>query len=259
MSRIGVLAGSGNRDDVPRQLAALGVVEWHDLLGTLVARALSGDLDAIVTGVRDETGASIGAALVEIAARRPELPIVIHVRPDRVSISQLGAVFAPGLHVECVVRPFGHLAPTLEAMLAPSYRPGVAPVLLHHFLPDVPATLDVFVALAIVEGARRRSADELARWSGHSLRTVERRLQRARWPLAHVVCRSFSALDAVWLMTEYGWSARRVQEVRAFPHASSVTRLLETYAGTRPSTVADDGGFAAALDRVRQHMIGQQS
>jgi hypothetical protein len=259
VSRIGVLAGSGNRDDVSRQLAALGAVEWHDLPGTLVARAISGDLDAIITGVRDDTGASIGATLVEIAAWRPELPIVIHVRPDRVSLGQLLAVFAPGLHVECVVRPYGRFAPVLQAMLAPNYRPGAAPLLLDCFLPNVPADLYVFVALAIIEAARRRSADELARWSGHSLRTIERRLQRAHWPLAHVVCRSFTALDAVWLMTEYGWSARLVQEVRAFPHASSVTRLLETYAGTRPSTVADDGGFAAALDRVRQRMIGQQS
>jgi hypothetical protein len=115
----------------------------------------------------------------------------------------------------------------------------------------VPTALRVFVALAILAAPARRGVEEVARWSGVSLRTIERRLRHARWPAARVVLQSFTALDVVWLMTEYRWSARRVQQVRAFSHPSGVTRLLATYAGTRPATLFEDGGFAAALEHVR--------
>ena len=130
------------------------------------------------------------------------------------------------------------------------YRPGVAPLLLHHFMPHVPPGLAVFLVLAILEAPARRSVAELAAWSQSSVRTIERHLSRERWPAAHVVAHAFSALDAVWLMTEYGWSARRVQEVRRFSHPSGVTRLLSTYAGTKPATLIADGGLPAALDHV---------
>lgn len=258
VSRIGVLTGGGNRDDLARQLAQIGSLEWHELSTTLVERAEAGELAAAITGLHDETGSSIAGTLVEIAARRPALPLVVHAALNRTAIGDLCAVLAPGLRVECVVRPFGHLAPVLRWMLGAEYRPAVAPLLLQHFIPHTPISLLVFVTIAIIEARTRRSAEELATWSRCSLRTVERRLKLAGWPAAHVVSHSFAALDAIWLMTEYGWSARMVQEVRAFPHASSVTRLLKTYAGTRPSTLIEDGGFAAALDRISRMLLRHQ-
>jgi hypothetical protein len=117
-------------------------------------------------------------------------------------------------------------------------------------MPHVPSALAVFVMLAILEAPARRSVAELAAWSRSSVRTIERHLRREQWPAARVVAHSFSALDAVWLMTEYGWSARRVQEVRGFSHASGVTRLLSTYAGTKPASLIADGGFPVALEHV---------
>ena len=110
--------------------------------------------------------------------------------------------------------------------------------------------LAVFVMLAILEAPARRSVAELAAWSRVSVRTLERHLRRERWPAAHVVAQSFSALDAIWLMSEYGWSARLVQETRGFSHPSGVTRLLSAYAGTKPATLIADGGFPAALEFV---------
>jgi hypothetical protein len=56
----------------------------------------------------------------------------------------------------------------------------------------------------------------------------------------------------VWLITEYGWSARLVQLERGLPHGSSVTRLLSRYCGTRPATLREDGGFPAALEHVER-------
>lgn len=254
--RIGILAGGGSRADLSRQLAPIGAIEWFERAGCLLERARAGALHGVVAGLRDERGRSVAATLVELAAFRPTLPVVLHARLDRAALLELGAVFAPGLRMECVVRPFGRLEPVLRHMLTPDYRPGVAPVLLHHLMPRVPDRVALFIALAILTVAARPSVEELAAWSGVTPRTVGRRLRGAAMAPPHVVVQSFAALDAIWLMTEYGWSAQRVQQVRAFPHASRVTRLLASYAGTRPSTVMEDGGFAAALERVTRVVLG---
>jgi hypothetical protein len=253
--RIGVLGGGGSRDEVSRQLTPIGTVEWFERTDALVRCAVETALDAVVTGLRDQRGRSVAPMLVELAAVRPSLPVVLHARVDRAALVELLSVFALGLHMECVVRPFGRLEPVLRHMLSPAYRPGVAPLLLQHFLPRVPAAVSVFVALAILTASVRPSVEELAAWSGVSPRTIERRLRRADLASARSLARAFAALDAVWLMTEYGWSARRVQQVRGFAHASSVTRLLASYVGTRPSTLMEDGGFSAALEHVTRVLL----
>jgi hypothetical protein len=248
--RIGVLAGAGDHDDVSRQLGPLGAVDWFTCADALVARVVESALDVVVTGLRDESGRSVAALVVELAARRPSLPVVLHTKLDRRTLDELLAVFAPGLPMECVVRPFAELAPMLHHVLSPFYRPGVAPVLLQHFVARAPASLATFLAAGALTAPERRSVEEVASWTRLSSRTIDRRLRRHGWASAHVVLRAFSALDAIWLMTEYGWSARLVQQVRRFPHPSSVTRLLATYAGTSPSTLVADGGFPAACDHV---------
>jgi hypothetical protein len=251
---IAVLTGAGNRDDLTRQLAPLGAVAWYDRAEALVERASAGAVDAVVTGLEDESGRSIAPTIVALAACCVALPIIVHARIDGATLHKLLAIFTTGLRMHCAVQPFQRLAPVVRHALSPAFRPGVAPVLLQRFVPQAPAALRVFVALAVLAASTRRGVAELAGWSGVSSRTIERRLQRARWPAAHVVLQSFVALDAVWLMTEYGWSARHVREVRGFPHESSVTRLLTRYAGVRPATLREDGGFAAALAYVERRL-----
>jgi hypothetical protein len=253
--RIGVLAGGGGRADLSRQLAPVGTIEWFECTRSLLECARAGALDVVVTGLRDERARSVAATLVELAAFQPTLPVVLHARIDRAALVELCSVFAPGLRMECVVRPLGRLEPALRYVLSPDYRPGVAPVLLHHFMARVPDRVALFIAHAILAAPARRRVEELAAWSGVTSRTIDRRLRRAAMAPPHVVAQSFTALDAIWLMTEYGWSAQRVQQVRAFPHASRVTRLLASYAGTKPSTVMEDGGFVAALERVTRVLL----
>jgi hypothetical protein len=50
-----------------------------------------------------------------------------------------------------------------------------------------------------------------------------------------------------------------VQTVRGFPHPSSVTRLLARYAGVRPATLREDGGFAAALEHVTRVLTSRDA
>ena len=256
MPTIAVLIADGfARDVVSRQLGGVGPIELHDRAHGLVERAANAHLDAVVMELDDESGRSVAPTLVELTACRPLLPVVLYARVNAASIPKLMAVLTTGMRIECAVRPYEPVEPVLRRVLSPDYRPGAAAPLLQSLVPGVPAVLRTFVTLAVLGAPCRRSVDEVSRWSGVTARTVERRLHRAHWAPAHVVLQSFSALDAVWLMSEYGWSARRVQQVRGFPHASSVTRLLSRYAGTRPSTLREDGGFPAALAHVTEALV----
>ena len=256
MLRFGVLMNGGGRDEITRQLAPLGAIEWFERADALIDRATAGAFDVVLSGVHEKHGRSVAPTIVELAAHRPSLPVILHMRPTRAALDALQAVFAPGLRLECAIRPFARLSEIVGHVLSASYRPGVAPLLLQHILPRTPESITLFIAFGILVARERRTVEELSAWSGVSARTIDRRLRRAGWASAHVVLHSFTALDAVWLMSEYGWSARRVQLVRGFPHPSSVTRLLATYAGTRPSTLAEDGGFGAALDHVMRRLLG---
>ena len=250
MLRFGVLIDGGGRDEVTRQLAPLGAIGWFDRADALIGQATEGAFDIVLSGLHDASGRSVAPTLVELAAYRPALPVILHTRLTRATLDALLAVFAPGLRLECAVRPFARLAELVGHVLSAGYRPGVSPLLLQRILPRTPESITLFIALGILVARERRTVEELSAWAGVSARTIDRRLRRAGWASPHVVLHAFTALDAVWLMSEYGWSARRVQLVRGFPHPSSVTRLLATYAGTRPSTLAEDGGFGAALDHV---------
>jgi hypothetical protein len=249
MAVMAAFVGSG-REEVTRQLTPLGIVEWCDSADALVERAVAGDVDAVVTGFDDEADRSIAPAIVALAARRPSLPVIVYERINGATLHKLLAVFATGVRMTCAVRPHEHLEPVLRYVSSPSFFPSVTPVLLQHFVRHAPAGLAVFVALAALVAPSRRGVAEVAAWARASPRTIDRRLLRARWPTAHTILQSFVALDAVWLMTEYGWPARHVQEVRGFSHPSAVTRLLARYCGVHPGTLHEDGGFAAALEHV---------
>ncbi|MFL5574370.1 MAG: hypothetical protein ACJ79S_00140 [Gemmatimonadaceae bacterium] len=242
--------GRGDRSVLSRQLAGIATVEWFADACALVSRAEAGGLSAIVTGLEDGSGHAIAPLLVALAARAPATPTVVYAPVNGATVRKLLATAAEGMRVEYAVRPHEPLAPVLRRVVRPSFRPGVAPLLLRRFAACAPAPLRVFVTIAAITAPSRRCAGEIARWSGVTLRTIERRLHRARWPGAHVVVQSFAALDAAWLMMEYGWSARLVRRERALPHESSVTRLLARYCASRPLTLREDGGFPAALEHV---------
>ena len=252
MTTIVVFGDSARRDEMTHRIAPLGGVVWCDRAAEIVERASAGGVGAIVTGFDDESGRSIAPTIVAVAARHPRLPVVLHDQVTGGTLHKLLSVFTPGLRMTCAVRPHEDLEQAIERALAPWFVPAVAPVLLQHFVGRAPAGLRLFVALAALASSSRRGVAEVAHWSSVTCRTVERRLERARWPAAHVVLRSFVALDVVWLMSQYGWSARHVQEVRGLSHPSAVTRLLARYGGVHPMTLREEGGFATAFEHVME-------
>lgn len=250
MATIVALGRPSSRDQLGRDFAAVGGVEWYDAASAAVERVRRGGVDVVLCGLEDEAGRSIIATVVALAAAAPAVPVILSARVNRATMHKWLAVVATGLRLEPVIEPYQRLEPVVRRVIEPGFRPGVSAVLLQQFVPDAPTTLQVFVALAALGAPMRHSVERIALWSGVTPRTIERRLRRARWPSARTVLQSFTALDAVWLMTEYGWSARRVQQVRRFPHESSVTRLLARYVGLRPATLREAGGFPEALAHV---------
>jgi transcriptional regulator GlxA family with amidase domain len=156
--------------------------------------------------------------------------------------------------VEYVVRPLEPLGSAVRRLLDDAVRPTVARLLLQRMAPIAPRALLPFLTLVALKGPTGRGVEQLARWAGVTLRTIERRLARAGWAPARVVVQSVRALDAVALMADHRWSARRVQRERRFAHASAVTRLTQQYAGVRPSMVREEGGVAAALETVLRNI-----
>jgi hypothetical protein len=177
------------------------------------------------------------------------VPVVVYDRADRLTVDALPALMVPGLRIEFVVRPAEPLLPALRRVMAGGQPSSAVPVILRRLLPLAPPPLRVFLAIAVLKATSGRGVDQLARWCRVSPRTVERRLVRSGWATARVVLQTVRALDAVWLMSEHGWPARRIQRLRQFAHASSITRLMQRYLdGLTPAGVREGAEFESALE-----------
>lgn len=242
------------QDSVALQLARVADVQFVDSAAALVQLAVECRVGALITELTDEAGRSVAPMVVELLARAPSLPIVLYDILNRPAIHRLTEILVPGLRIEFVLRDAEPLGTTMRRALAATLPASVAPVLLERFLPLAPTSLHVFLAVAALKAPSGRSLEHLAHWSGITRRTLARRLAAAGWRPPSVVLQTFRALDAVWLMTVDGRTARRVQELRDLGSPSSVGRLLRRYLGIAPLELRDVGGFPAALD-IAAHAI----
>ena len=248
---IGALVGEGSiRDDITRQLARLGDIEFCSSLTAAVDAAATGRIDMLLTALRDDHGDPIAHAIPALNVRAPQVPVLIYDQVTRSTAGLLRAALVPGLRTDCVVRPFEPLAPMVEQMLAASLPPVIAPMLVQRLLRVAPPSLGPFVIIAALKATSHRGLDQLARWSGVTPRTIERRLARARWAPVHVLLQSCRALDVLWLMTQYGWSVHKVQRARGVSFASAITRLTQRYGGATPRDVREGIDFRMVLSDV---------
>jgi hypothetical protein len=244
-----VLRGGDDRSVIGEQLAYAAVLRYFESMDA-VSEAMAGErIDVVVTD-----SDSLRAGIAGWRRRGGEggvgrVPVVVYDRADRLTIDALPALMVPGLRIEFVVRPAEPLLPALRRVMAGGQPSSAVPVILRRLLPLAPAPLRVFLAIAVLKATSGRGVDQLARWSRVSPRTVERRLVRSGWATARVVLQTVRALDAVWLMSEHGWPARRIQRLRHFAHASSITRLMQRYlGGLTPAGVREGAAFETVLE-----------
>lgn len=251
MPVIGALVGEGSiRDEISRQLAPIGDIEYCPSAASAVEAAAGGRIDLLLTTLRDERNDPVARIIPALAANAPRVPVVIYDQITRATANFVGASLVPGLRIDCVVRPFEPLAPIVRQMLGATFPPLVAPILVHRLVRIAPSSLAPFVTIAALKAPSRRGLDQLAHWSGVTPRTIERRLVRAHWAPVHVLLQACRALDVLWLMTQYGWSAKKVQRARELSHASAITRLTQRYAGVTPRDVREGIDFRAVLSDV---------
>jgi hypothetical protein len=260
MPTVGALVRDyATQDSVARQLRRVADVQFVDSANALVRIGVEGAVGAVIAELGDETGRSVAPTVVELTARAPSLPIVLYDVLNRPAIDRLSEILVPGLRIEFVLRDVEPLGTTVRQALGAALPPTVAPILLERFLPLAPPSLHVFIAVAALKAPSGRSLEHLAQWSGVTRRTLARRLATAGWQPPSVVLQTFRALDAVWLMTVFRRSARRVQELRGLGSPSSVGRLMRRYLGLAPLELRDAGGFAAALDIAERAIVGTNS
>ncbi len=251
MPVIGALVSEGSiRDEITRQLAPLGEIEFCASAAAAVDAAAAGRIDLLLTALRDDRGDPVARAIPDLGVRAPRVPVLIYDQITRSTVGLLRATLVPGFRMDCVVRPFEPLAPIARQMLAATLPPVVAPILIQRLVALAPLSLGPFVTIAALKAPSRRGLDQLARWSGVTPRTIERRLVRARWAPEHVLLQACRALDVLWLMTEYGWSVKRVQRARGLRFASAITRLTQRYAGATPRDVREGIDFRVVLSDV---------
>jgi hypothetical protein len=260
---VGLLVRAGSdRSEIGQQLAYASVLRYLDAEDVFGGGDLGG-VDVVVTDTESLRPGLARFRSNSVAARRvaapPLVPVVIYDRADRLAADALPALMVPWMRVEFAVRPSEPLLPALRLVTATGQPSSAVPAILRRLLPLTPAPLRVFVAIAVLKATSGRGVDQLARWSRLSPRTVERRLVRAGWATAHVVLQTVRALDAVWLMSEYGWPARRIQRHRQFAHSSSITRLLQRHLGLTPAVVRERVGFDAALDYACDALVHRRS
>ena len=244
-----LLRGSSNRNVIGEQLAYDAVLRYLDSMDAVAEAMTGGPIDVVVTDADSLRAGIAGWRQRGAGGGLDRVPMVVYDRADRLTINALPALMVPGLRVEFVVRPEEPLLPAVRRVMAGRQPPSAVPVILKRLLPLAPSPLRVFLAIAVLKATSGRGVDQLARWSRVSPRTVERRLVRSGWATAQVVLQTVRALDAVWLMSEHGWPARRIQRLRRFAHSSSITRLMQRYlGGLTPAGVREGEGFEAALD-----------
>jgi len=250
-----LIGGAGVREGVARQLRGTHAIRFIESAREAARQAAAGELAAVISDMGAGPARSFADLAVSLTAQAPDVPLVVYDRMDRPAVDRLRAVLVPGLRVEYVVKPLEPLRPVVEAALAPGAPRAVAPLLLQRLLPLAPRDLHVFVAIAAFKAASRRGVEQLAAWSGASARTIERRCTRAGWSAPVSLLQALRALDAVWLITEYGWSLTRIARARGLPSASTVTRQCERYCGCKPSALRESGGMPAAIDHAVEGIV----
>lgn len=245
------------REEVARQVRALGDVWFANDADTLLEQVEADRVSTVIVELRDASGESVLPIIGRLAARAPAAQIIIF---DDIVSRPAAELLLPILRahpqVDYVLRRFEPLERAVRRRMGARPVPEtVTALLLPQLAPVTPPPLRPFMTLAILKAPLLRSAEEIARWSGVTLRTIERRLKRAGWGLPHVVVQSVAALDVVMLMAEHRWSAQRVMRVRGYTHRSAISRLMHWYAGVGPGTVRESGGVPVALKNVVENIM----
>jgi len=250
-----MIIGAAARRLAGEQIGARATTDFCETVEALATLVAKGGIDAVVTDLRDVSGASILPALGAIRRNAATLPLVLYCASTPAALREIPDLIAatPGLQV--VFRNYEHLGLALRSLLAPPRVPSAAETLVRHVVPVVPVPFRPFLLVTALHASPQLRVGTAATLSGISRRTLERSLRHARLPGAATVLGCCTALHAAWWLDVQGWSAKQVVAEMQFSHSSGVTRVLQRYFGCSVKSLRDECGFQELLYRFETKLL----
>lgn len=234
---VAMLADPAARRLALEQIGTLATVRLCETGEALLELVSMGGADAVVSDLRDVSGAGILSTFGALRRLAPHLPLVLFFVPTPAALREVPDIIAVSRGLSVVLRNYEHLGLALRPLLRPTpFRP--------------------FFLVSALKASPELRVGTAATWSGFSLRTLERALRRARLPGAGLVLGSCTALHAAWWLDVQGWSAKQVVIEMGFSHASGLIRVLQRYFGCSVKSLREEGGFQAVLYRFETSLLG---
>ncbi len=250
-----MIVGTAAQRLAAEQIGERADVRFCETLEALSALVATG-ADAVVTELRDVTGADVSPVVAAIRREAPDLPIVLQFAAAPAALRDFPDLVMRGRGLSVAMRNYEHLGLLVRPLLNPPRVPSAAETLARHIVPVVPVPLRPFFVITALKASPRLPLATAVVWSGITRRTLERTLRRAKLPGAGAVLGSCTALHAAWWLDVQGWSAKQVVTEMGFRHPSSVTRLLYRYFRCTVKSLRVEGGFQELLYRFETMLLG---
>lgn len=251
---VAALSADASLDRAVKADLARGVTVRHcetgDALHDLVAAR---EIDAVVVGLLDRSGASV-APHVAIAHRQaPGLRIVIDAPAEAAAFQRVPELLRAGAS-EVAVRGYDRIGEVLRTVVAPDWQPGAGLALLDTVPPMVPESLKAFAIACALKGSPRLTVEVVSGWVRISPRTVRSRLRRASLSSPLALIRYCSAVHAMCLLYPQRLHPNRVVERMRFGTRRALNGLIENYSHDSTEVVPGRWAYAALLLRADEFL-----
>lgn len=242
------------RDSTLRAAVSAGLAErytlawgssWGRLLYLVKERPVTGvilDGEALVP-----SGVGITAAVADMRARFPSVPVIFVARPqtDPHTLLRLGRAGIESL----VLVSLDNIPASLPRACGQAYRQGTTSLVTRSLSPYLPVRETHTLRVALEGVTRGWSAERLASFVGLSRPHLSERLKGAGLPSAGHLLVWARLLHAGRWLGDPDRSAESISRQLEYSSGAAFRRALRNYVGATPTQTQDAGGFSFVLGR----------
>jgi len=227
-----------------------------DTIAALTDLVAHGDVDVVLTGLRDRAGVPVTPALAALGT--PRVPIVLLLDAAAEELRDARAALASGSYAGCLVRGHHDVHGELEAILAAPRRRGPELALVDEFVPlAADSVADIVLALALAASAGLR-VTKLAGWLGVTERALYERCAAGDLPAPLTAIRYFIALRAAPRLAQPGSTVKGVAGALGFRRGEDLTGVIRAYAAMSTAEMRTPSGAAALHRHVANVLRGTE-
>lgn len=248
--RVGVVAlvvGHGERVRIQNAAQGIAAVTFCDTARDLRRLTDTGEVSVIVAQLSDVEGARTVGVVEEIVKRHPMATLLIYAAlapaDVREAFGLVGVARAAGIVLRGVDDLGAALRSAIEQAEAHSVEAEIERVMMRY----MPAPLARFAAYCAREAKRHLTVEEAAAAGGMPRRTLERKLNRAQLPTAHLLIVWCRLLHAAWALAVLERPIKQIVREMQFSSAQTLYYVFKHYTGKTPTAVRDAGGFPFLL------------